>query len=282
MLPSPQEILGFIEIANTLNITKAAQRLGLTQPSLSQALKKLEDTVGERLVIRSKSGIELTVAGKQFLKQARLLLDTWEALKASARSSTREVKGSVKIGCHPSVGLYSLSRFLPTILREYEELEVSLTHDLSRKIMDKVINYEVEMGIVINPTDHPDVVLNKLAEDEVKLWKSKAKCPNVLICHPELTQTQDILRKSKKLGVKFDRVVTTTSLEVITTLTMSGAGFGIIPSRVVAMFDVDKSLKAVEDSPVFKDHLYLIYRVENKNIEYIKVLKEKIISAFKT
>jgi LysR family transcriptional regulator, cell division regulator len=281
MIPSPQEILGFIEIANSLNITKAAQRLGVTQPTLSQSLKKLEDTIGETLVIRSKTGVELTVAGKQLLRQARQLLDMWENLKSQTRSSTREVKGNVKIGCHPAVGLYSLPLFLPKLLSQHPELEITLFHDLSRKVFDKVINYEVEMGIVINPTEHPDIVLTKLLEDEVKIWKSKsAKVPNVLICHPELIQTQSILKKIKKADIQYDRVVTTNSLEIIANLTIQGAGYGIIPSRVVSIFDTEKTLRTIDESPVFKDQLYLAYRVENKNIEYIRAIKESIVNAF--
>jgi DNA-binding transcriptional LysR family regulator len=281
MLPSPQEICGFLEIANTLNITKAAQRMGVTQPTLSQSLKKLENTVGEQLVIRSKSGTELTVAGKQFLKQARQLLDLWEDLKTSTKSSTKEVKGNVKIGCHPSVGLYTLDRFVPKLLTEHPELEITLFHDLSRKVFNKVINYEIELGIVINPTPHPDVVLTKLLEDEVKIWKPRSlKTPAVLLCHPELIQTQDILRQIKKTDIKFQRIVTTSSLEILTTLTLAGAGYGILPSRVVSIFDFNNQLRAVEGTPVFKDKLYLSYRVENKNIEYIKAIKESIISSF--
>lgn len=281
MLPSVQEIQGFLEIAETLNITKAAGRMGLTQPSLSQSLKRLEETLGVELVIRSKSGVELTIAGKEFLKQARRLLQNWEDLRANTLRSVREVRGNVKIGCHPSVGLYTLDLFLPVLMEEHAGLEVTLVHDLSRKIFDKVINYEVDLGLVINPTQHPDVILHKVLEDEVKVWGVRGRVLDTLIIHPELLQSQDILKKMKKRGVAFRRVITTNNLEIIASLTLSGAGCGILPSRVVSIFDHDQKLKAIPNSPVFHDQLYLALRMENREIEAIKVINKKILEAFR-
>lgn len=279
MLPSPSEILGFLEIAATLNITKAAQRLGVSQPTLSQALKKLESTVGERLVSRSKNGVELTVAGKQFYKQAQQLLDYWERVKAETKRSVAEVKGNVRLGCHPSVGLYSLDLILPKLISQYPLLEFTLVHDLSRKITEKVINYEVDLGLVINPIAHPDLVMTKLFSDEIRLWKSHNKVPKVLLCHPELLQTQDILKRLKRSKKHFDRVITSNNLEIICRLTIAGCGYGILPERVVSIFNVRKSISPVTDSPTFFDELFLIYRTENKNIQYVKTVKDVVIQA---
>jgi DNA-binding transcriptional LysR family regulator len=280
MLPAPQEIIGFIEIANSSNITKAANKMGVTQPTLSQSLKKLEHTVGEQLVIRSKNGIELTRAGKTFLKYAKQLLETWERVKLETQSSQSEVKGNVRFGCHPSVGLYTLDRFLPKLIQQYQQLEITLTHDLSRKIVDKVINFELDMGLAINPIKHPDLILIKILNDEVKIWKKKGEVPDILICHPELLQTQDILKKLKKKQSVFKRIITSNNLEIITKLTLQGAGHGVIPGRVVNLFDKRKSLQLYSGTSVFKDELYLVYRVENKNIEYIKKIRQCIVGSF--
>lgn len=282
MLPSPQEITGFVEIAKTLNITKAAHQLGITQPTLSQSLRKLEDTIGETLLIRSKNGVALTIAGKEFLKHARFLLNYWEDIKTKTQKSSDEVRGNVKIGCHPSVGLYTLDRFIPQLIQRYPHLEFTLTHDLSRKICNQVINFELDLGLVINPVEHPDLVMKKIFSDEVHIWGLKQNnIPDVLICHPDLIQTQDILKKIKSKKQSFSRLVTSNSLEIITTLTLKGAGYGIIPQRVVAIFDTDKNLTPPPGSPFFQDELYLVHRQENRNIEFVKCIKAEIFKAFK-
>jgi len=178
------------------------------------------------------------------------------------------------------VALYTLDLFLPSLINEYNGLEISLVHDLSRKITDKVINFEIDLGLVINPTKHLDLVMNKLLDDKVTVWKKSGKVPPVLICHPELLQTQDILKKLRKTDLDIKRVITSNNLEVITKLTMKGSGYGIIPTRVASIFNKNNVIKPVEDAPSFNDELFLIYRIENKNIEYIKVFKEKIKQTF--
>jgi DNA-binding transcriptional LysR family regulator len=256
--------------------------LGLTQPTLSQSLKKLEDTIGETLLIRSKNGVELTIAGKEFLKHARHLLNYWEDIKTKTQKSSNEVRGNVKLGCHPSVGLYTLDRFLPQLIQKYPHLEFSLTHDLSRKICNQVVHFELDLGLVINPIEHPDLVMKKIITDEVRMWHLHDKVPYVLICHPDLLQTQDILKKLKSKKQVFSRQITSSSLEIITNLTLQGAGYGIIPQRVVSIFDVHKKLKSPSGTPVYQDELYLIHRHENRNIEFIKCIKAEIFNAFKT
>lgn len=281
MFPSPTDLAGFLEIAQTLNITKAAQRLGVTQPTLSQSLKRLENLIGANLMIRSKSGVELTVAGKELLKHAQRLKEDWERVKSEAQRSTREVRGNVKLGCHPAVGLYSLDLFLPRLMKEHPGLEITLVHDLSRKVLEKVVNYEIDLGIVINPFHHPDLVMSHLADDEVKVWRAPGAPTETLLAHPELLQTQDIMKRLKKTGAPFSRVLTSNSLEILTQLTLQGAGCGILPGRVVEIFDREKRLKPLPHSPVFKDKLYVVHRVENKDIESIRTMKKSVIEAIK-
>lgn len=277
MFPSPAELTGFLEIAQTLNITKAAQRLGVTQPTLSQSLKRLEASIGAELVIRSKGGVELTVAGKELLKHAQRLREDWERVKSEAQRSTREVRGNVKLGCHPSVGLYSVDLFLPALMKEHPGLEITLVHDLSRKILDKVVNYEIDLGLVINPFGHPDLVMSHLLDDEVKVWRAPGTPTDTLLAHPELLQTQDIMKRLKRAGSPFRRVLTSNSLEILARLTLAGAGCGILPGRVVEIFDRERKLRALPESPTFKDRLFVVHRVENKEIEAIRAIKKAVI-----
>lgn len=276
MLPSPQEILGFIEISKTKNITKAAQRLGVTQPSLSQSLRRLEENIGEPLVMRSKVGVELSLAGKEFLKYANQLLSLWQDAKINTQKSTHVVQGNVKIGCHTAVGLYTLSDFLPSLIKQHEKLEITLVHDLSRKICQMVQEHELDLGLVINPMEHPDLILTKLLNDEVRLWSTANGAKDVLICHPDLNQTQDILKKLKRSKVEFKRMITSDSLENIAKLAIAGVGSAILPTRVVEIFDYKKKLAPQANSSFFKDELYLVYRVENKHVAFIQEIKEHI------
>lgn len=269
MIPSPSELHYFIEVASTLNISRAAERLGISQPSLSLAVKRLEEALGAELLIRSKSGVNLTRAGQKFVVQARSLLHEWDRMTTETLKEETHLTGRYIIGCHQSVGLYTLPGFLPDLLQKYPELEIKLQHGLSRQITDEVIGFKVDFGIVVNPVEHPDLVVKTLAKDEVGLWtgpsptaiESAQTGQGVLICDPELLQTQSILKQMAKKGLTFKRTLTSSSLEVVTELTYCGAGVGILPGRV-ATRDTTRPLTFVVGSPRFQDRICLVYRAD--------------------
>src|SRR5688500_618008 len=107
MIPSPSELHYFIEVSNTLNVSRAAERLGISQPTLSLAIQRLENNIGAPLLIRTKSGVKLTHAGQKLVTQARSLIHEWDKIRGDALKDEAEIRGRYTIGCHPSVALYS-------------------------------------------------------------------------------------------------------------------------------------------------------------------------------
>ncbi len=111
--------------------------------------------------------MQLTKAGKELFQQGRVFLSDWERLRARVHRRETIVSGKYVLGCHPAVAMSSLNLFLPRLLQNYPELKIQLVHDLSRKITEKVISFEVDFGIVVNPVRHPDIVLSELSDDDV-------------------------------------------------------------------------------------------------------------------
>ena len=277
-LPSPTEIQYFMEVAKSGNMSRAAERLGLRQPTLSVSLSKLENNLGAKLLVRSKKGVTLTDEGMQFLQRAQELLRLWSELKTQTREQGREVRGHIRLGCHVSVALYTLSGFMPNVMKVHPQLDFSFTHDFSRKIVEDVISMRLDIGIVVNPVRHPDLLIKKLCEDEVAFWKT-AEClyPGTLISDQNLNQTQTLIQKSKKRG--FEKFITTSSLEVARDLAEGGVGVAILPTRV-AQSGKHSVLRKISALPVFKDEICLIMRVEQRNNPSMKFLSEQIAGVF--
>ncbi len=287
MMPSAADLTYFLEVASSLNLSRAAERLGMSQPSLTLSIQRLEQVIGTPLLIRSKKGVMLTQGGKQLLIHARELLQRWEAVKGQALASTHEIQGNYTIGCHASVALYSLGGFLPELLEKHPKLEIKLQHDLSRKVTEAVVRMEADIGIAVNPIRHPDLVIRKLCDDEVTFWVGKGSRrvqdfhsgAGVLICDPELLQTQDLVKRLRKSGIQYGRILTSSSLEVITSLVAGGCGIGVIPARVAAAAAL-RGIYRVPEAPVFRDEICLLYRVENRPVRSIQVISESIIASF--
>lgn len=267
------DIKYFITVSETLNITRASEILGMSQPALSYAVVRLEKELGGELVIRLKNGVQLTKLGEEFKQRARRLLSEWEQAQNLANFESGLIQGSYTIAAHPSVALYTLECFMPKLQDNFPKLNFNFIHGLSREMTEKVINWEADFGIVVNPIQHPDLVITSLYEDEVTIFYIK-NAPEKLIYDQNLAQSQYIL---KKIGKKafFDGTLSSANLEVVGQLTSLGLGYGLLPARVASRY---KSLKKLKDAPVFKDKICLIYRPE----KHKNPISKKIIQIIKS
>ena len=170
---------------------------------------------------------------------------------------------------------------MPALMEKYPLLNLDVRHDLSRKVLEDVISMKTDIGVVVNPVEHPDLVIHKLCRDEVTFWTAasgKARNRKILICDPDLAQSQTLLKEMKKSGLEFERFVFSGSLEVIAELAAHGGGTGILPARVAAR--AHKKLKRVPKAPVFYDDHCLVFRVENKNVKAIQAISAAIRAVF--
>lgn len=278
---NPEALRYFMELTRTSNMSRAAERLGVTQPTLSHSLRKLEESLGEDLFLRSKRGLRLTAAGGHLLAKSQELQACWDAVIGSVHSEINEVKGRVRIGCHTAVAQYTLPGFLPKLLKNHPLLTVGLTHGLSRHMTEQVVSGGLDLALAINPRPHPDLVLKELVRDRVTVWVP-ARCvnPDVLIVEPDLAQSQDVLAKLRKKRIVFKRVIESSSLEVIAQLMTEGVGCAILPERVVQAFASGTGgakAVALKDAPVFHDRLCAVYKPEFRKTEKGKAVLQALL-----
>ena len=106
----------FVAVAEELNFTRAAKRLGINQPPLSLQIRQLEKEMGTPLFHRRARGIELTGAGKLLLEEARIILKQVERAKTGVQRRARGETGRINLG---SVGGTYFHPLIPAIIREY-------------------------------------------------------------------------------------------------------------------------------------------------------------------
>lgn len=272
MIDNLTDLKYFLEVARTGNITRASERLGVTQPSITLALKRLEEKTGIILLERSRKGTHLTRQGEGLFKIGERMLNDWERETRMIAQGQNEPMGRYTIGVHSAVAQYTLGKFIPSLLEKFPDLEINLNHDLSRKIAEQVISRECDLGLVINSIPHPDLVITKILTDEVTLFKHPAYKGDVLILDPALKQSQSLLKNIRK-SFDYKRELHSSSLEVVRNLCENKAGVAILPSRVASISD---KIKPIPNAPVFKDELSLIYRVERKSETSFKELISEI------
>lgn len=283
MLPSPAELTYFYEVANLSNLTHASNKLGVSQPSLSLAIKRLEKSIGATLFVRHKHGVTLTPAGKKFFQQVKPLLQHWEHTKLESASSHQDIKGEISLGCHTTVALF-LHGFLSELLIQYPKLSFHLKHEASQKTTENVIKSIIDIGIVTTPIKHPDLIIRKLSTTEITFWTGTKNYPTqdthsdklVVIFDPNFLPAQLLLKKWKNENLKSSRMLTTNSLEIVANLTANGCGVGILPSCFIQSI-YPNQLHRLPNTPSCYNNLYLIYRKENRDVKAI----ETVISTIK-
>lgn len=267
MTLSLDDIRYFAIVSETLNITRASEIIGISQPALSYAIKRLENRLGGALIIRLKNGIQLSKLGEEFKQRASRLVYEWEQAQNLACSDSGLVQGTYSIAIHPSVALYTLEHFLPQLQQAFPRLHFKLLHGLSREMAEKVISWEADFGIIVNPIQHPDLVIRTLCRDEVAVFYID-QARSRLIYDSGLHQSQAILGQLARQQFT-EGVLDSPNLEVLAKLTAIGLGYGILPGRVASQYP---QLKKMSDSPVYFDEICLIYRPEkhqNQTSQYI-------------
>ncbi|MFF0492489.1 LysR family transcriptional regulator [Nocardia sp. NPDC003482] len=121
-----RHLVSFIAIAEELHFGRAAQRLHLTQPSLSAQLQKLEKSLGVQLVARNSHEVRLTAAGREFESQARQIVAQMERAAESARATAEGRAGTLNIGYNLPASRHVLPETLARMTERHPDIVVSL------------------------------------------------------------------------------------------------------------------------------------------------------------
>lgn len=273
------DIKYFLEVANKESLTKAAECLGVRQPSLSVAIKRIEQAVGTSLFFRFKTGVKLTPAGKVLQKHAQTLYQNWQSITDSCLNANHSVAGTITLGCHMSVANYHFPTAIFNLLKANKDLNIRVVHGLSREINEGVISLNIDLGIVVNPTAHPDLVIKKLYTDKVGFWVKKGeKCDQknlTLLSDPKLKQTQYLIKELYKTDLIVERRIESENFEFLARAAREGVGVAVIPESV-AQSPINNCLTQFQEKIFYLDEICLVYRHENRFIKAIAAILDAI------
>ena len=161
-------IEGFLEVARLGSVSRAAEALFVTQPTLTARLHTLERDMGERLFVRTRHGMRLTDSGRAFLpfaeRAVRALRDGRRAIEEVESASA----GELLLACAPAVSTYILPAVLERFVKAHPRVEVAVRTGHSEDVLQQVLRDEVQVGLG-RALRHPDVELQPFYEEELTL-----------------------------------------------------------------------------------------------------------------
>lgn len=157
----------FVAVAEELNFTRAAERLGINQPPLSLQIRQLEKELGTQLFRRRTRGVELTDAGKLLLEESRAILKGVERAKSDVRRRARGETGKIVVG---SAGATYFHPLIPAIIREYglkfPDMILTPQAGSTALLVARLCAGQIDIAIIRPPIDDNDGVLTEPLVDE--------------------------------------------------------------------------------------------------------------------
>ncbi|WP_168122038.1 selenium metabolism-associated LysR family transcriptional regulator [Paenibacillus sp. HB172176] len=159
----------FFTVAERGSFSAAAQSLHMTQPAVTMQVQSLEDYFGTKLLQRSTKRIELTEAGRALMPYAKRSIDLIRDTDQAMSSFTKQLKGRLQLGSSLTIGEYVLPRLLGPFGQEYPHISISMKVMNTAQIMEDILNHQLNFGLIEAPVNHPDMHMEAVMSDELKL-----------------------------------------------------------------------------------------------------------------
>lgn len=244
MRPSLRQIEYFVAVAEYEAFGIAADKLGVTQPSLSKQLATMEDELGGKLFERTSRRVTLTPLGRKLLTKARAILQDAREFRAIARGSVGLFGDRLSIGVLPSVGAY----FMPIANRRlhtlYPDLRLIVQEAATIQLLDQLQDGRID-AVVGSWTNDPNVRSIALftetlwicaaSDDPLSAKKGPVKLEDLagrplLALSPEFRLADIVEQLAQNAGAYVSRDYQGSSLDAVRQMAVMGAGIAVLPS----------------------------------------------------
>lgn len=239
-----KQLRAFLAVAQTLSFTQACERLHLSQPALSLAIKGLEESLGGRLLIRSTRSVRLTPEGESLLPLAKRLIAEWDNTEELLRQRFTLQLGRLSLATMPSFASNLLPPALMAFRQRHPRVNITVHDVINEQVIEMVRNHQVELGIVFEPEASGSLSFTPLfvdrfvavvPEDSLLAGHGTIDWPT-LLTHDFITlQRPSMVRRLIEQGLERGGITLPTAFEshqlaTVGRMVSSGLGVSAVPS----------------------------------------------------
>lgn len=257
------ELRYIVAVATERHFGRAAEKCYVSQPTLSVAVKKLEDELGVPLFERGPGEVTVTPVGRRVIEQAQRVLEEASAIKHIAEAGKDELAGPLRVGAIYTVGPYLMPQLIVQMRRRAPRMPLIIHESYTSALGDMLKRGEVDVIILSLPYAHPGIVTQAVYDEPFRVvvpashaWASKARVPTADLCRENLLllsagncfrdqvlqlctgarrDTDDSMQRNLEGG----------SLETIRQMVASGVGITVLPSTAAEAPLLDRRLLAI-------------------------------------
>lgn len=238
------QLRSFIAVAEAGSYIKAADVLGIPQPTLSRQVRTLEIELRACLFHRHGRGVRLTDKGANFLEYARSIMHTIDAAMLSVRDNDSVYTGQLAIGLTPSIGRILIPTLVPLLKAQFPLASIRLTEGLSGALYEKVLLGQIDFALVLSPASSPHLSIEPLATEQLYLI-GPASCNNqddidlkdiadlpLILPHSNQWTRPAVETAAAKLGLRLRIDLEIDSTASTTEIVSNGGGYSIMPGSL--------------------------------------------------
>lgn len=244
------ELRYIVTLAREQHFGHAAERCYVSQPTLSIAVKKLEEELGVALFERSKNAVRATPVGYKVIKQAQKVLEQAETIKELSKAGQDQLASSIRVGAIYTIGPYLFPKLVPEVQRIAPQMPLYIEENFTETLRHKLRQGELDAIVIALPFHEADVLTRPLYEESFSLITPKNH-PLVKQGYVESTQLNElsmlllgeghcfrdqVLESCPSLNQSFhdqQRVTEGSSLETIRMMVASGLGTAVLPHSAI-------------------------------------------------
>lgn len=291
-----EELRTFVTLAEVKNFTKTAEKLLMSQPTVSLHIKNLEKEFETELFQRSPKFLKITPSGELLLERAKEIIMMYEETKRNISELHHSVKGKLKIGASFTIGEYILPSVLRDLQIKYPELEIELLVGGSNEILQFIRHNKVDVGLIEIPCQEKELITVPFMEDELSIVCST----NHPLSRKQVVKKQELQHQAwitREAGsgsheclkrfihtneLKVKSMLTISSVQAIKEGVRNGLGLSLL-SRIVIERDLkEEKLSTVQlEQQSFKRSLSYVYTPMMKDKKNVKVFVRAIEDKWK-
>ncbi|MBA3033307.1 MAG: LysR family transcriptional regulator [Gammaproteobacteria bacterium] len=287
------ELRYIVALARERHFGRAAEKCFVAQPTLSVAVKKLEDELGVILFERGQSEVTVTPAGVPVVEQAARVLAEAARVKELADTAGDPLAGPLRLGAIHTIGPYLLPRLVPLIKARAPKMPLMIVEGLTAQLIEALKSGELDVAVLALPVEEPGLVVQPVYDEAFRVlvpqghaWaKQKQVNADHLLDEPLLMLGRgncfrdQVLDLCTRAGAGGPQVLEGSSLETIRLMVASGVGITVMPSSAVDTLPKDDPLLCVRPfaAPTPTRRVGLVWRVSFPRHQAIDLMRRVLL-----
>jgi LysR family hydrogen peroxide-inducible transcriptional activator len=293
------ELRYIVAVAQERHFGRAAEKCFISQPTLSVAVRKLEDELGVKLFERNATDVSVTPVGERIVQQAQRVLEETAAIRQIAAAGKDQLAGALTLGVIYTVGPYLTPQLIPILHKRAPRMPLLIQENFTAQLAEALKKGDVDVVVLSLPFVEPGIVTQAVYDEPFRVlvpadhaWARKKRIPAADLCSEKLLllssgncfrdQVLEVCPQAGRIATNtVQKSLEGTSLETIRQMVASGTGITVLPSTATDHRAAQSPLIAVREfvAPVPSRRIALAWRASFPRPRAIEAVRQAVLAA---